>query len=147
MSSIANGLCLLVGLQKTDEKKDIDAMVQKILKLRLFDRGEKKWHCNVTEINYEILSISQFTLCYKLKGNKLDFHMAMPGNLALQNYTYFLDTLRKHYDGTKIKDGAFGKQMEVEIVNDGPVTIQLEFPNSEKCAPLKSDELIEADEK
>lgn len=77
--------------------------VQKILKLRLFDHGEKKWHCNIIEMNYEILSISQFTLCYKLKGNKLDFHMAMPGNLALENYQYFLDTLRKHYNENKIK--------------------------------------------
>lgn len=77
--------------------------VQKILKLRFFDHDEKKWHCNVTEMNYEILSISQFTLCYKLKGNKLDFHMAMPGNLALENYQYFLNTLRKHYNENKIK--------------------------------------------
>lgn len=77
--------------------------VQKILKLRLFDNGEKKWHCNVTDMNYEILSISQFTLCYKLKGNKLDFHMAMPSDLAMQSYQYFLNTLRKYHDGSKIK--------------------------------------------
>jgi len=77
--------------------------VQKILKLRLFDCNEKKWDCNVTDMNYEILSISQFTLCYKLKGNKLDFHMAMPGHLAQKNYQYFLDTLRKHYQESKIK--------------------------------------------
>lgn len=54
-------------------------------------------------MNYEILSISQFTLCYKLKGNKLDFHMAMPGDIARQNYDYFLDTLRKNYNESKIK--------------------------------------------
>jgi len=77
--------------------------VQKILKLRLFNQDEKKWHCNVMDMNYEILSISQFTLCYKLKGNKLDFHMAMPGNLAMQNYQYFLETLRKNYKLSKIK--------------------------------------------
>lgn len=77
--------------------------MQKILKLRLFDQGDKKWHSNVTEMNYEILSISQFTLCYKLKGNKLDFHMAMPGDLAQQSYQYFLETLRKHYGEDKIK--------------------------------------------
>lgn len=55
------------------------------------------------DMNYEILSISQFTLCYKLKGNKLDFHLAMPGNIALQNYRYFLDSLRTHYNESKIK--------------------------------------------
>lgn len=81
----------------------ISLRVQKILKLRLFDHDKKKWHCNVTEMNYEILSISQFTLCYKLKGNKLDFHMAMPGNLAQHYYQYFLDTLRTHYNENKIK--------------------------------------------
>lgn len=77
--------------------------IQKILKLRLFDQNDKKWHCNVIDMNYEILSISQFTLCYKLKGTKLDFHNAMPGNLARQNYQYFLDTLCKHYCESKIK--------------------------------------------
>ncbi|VVC41799.1 D-Tyr tRNAtyr deacylase-like domain,D-aminoacyl-tRNA deacylase DTD [Cinara cedri] len=139
INSISKGLCLLVGFQKTDGKNDVDAMVQKILKLRLFDDGEKKWHCNVSDMNYEILSISQFTLCYKLKGNKLDFHMAMPGDLALQNYQYFLNSLRKHYDESKVKDGAFGKNMEVEIVNDGPVTVQLEFPNPEHRSKEKSN--------
>ncbi|XP_025192371.1 D-aminoacyl-tRNA deacylase isoform X2 [Melanaphis sacchari] len=119
--------------------------VQKILKLRLFNQDEKKWHCNVMDMNYEILSISQFTLCYKLKGNKLDFHMAMPSGLAMQNYQYFLDTLRKHYNPNKIKDGAFGEMMEVEIVNDGPVTVQLEFPNPEKCTDGKSDKLGDMD--
>lgn len=81
--------------------------MQKILKLRLFEHDEKKWHCNVTDLGYEILSISQFTLCYKLKGNKLDFHMAMPGNLAQQSYQYFLNTLRKHYDESKVKGKNF----------------------------------------
>lgn len=85
--------------------------VQKILKLRLFDHNEKKWHCNVTDMNYEILSISQFTLCYKLKGNKLDFQMAMPGHLAQQNYEYFLDTLRKHYNESKVK----GKKIKIKF--------------------------------
>lgn len=143
VNSITKGLCLLVGLQKTDEKKDIDAMVQKILKLRLFDQDEKKWHCNVMDMSYEILSISQFTLCYKLKGNKLDFHMTMPGNIALEKYQYFLETLRKNYNPSKIKDGAFGEMMEVEIVNDGPVTVQLEFPNPEKCLVGKSENVNE----
>ncbi|XP_026810677.1 D-aminoacyl-tRNA deacylase [Rhopalosiphum maidis] len=145
VNSITKGLCLLVGLQKTDQKNDIDDMVQKILKLRLFNQDEKKWHCNVMDMSYEILSISQFTLCYKLKGNKLDFHMAMPGGLALQNYQYFLETLRKHYNPSKIKDGAFGEMMEVEIVNDGPVTVQLEFPNPEKFLDGKSEKLGDMD--
>ncbi|XP_022172431.1 D-tyrosyl-tRNA(Tyr) deacylase [Myzus persicae] len=145
VNSITKGLCLLVGLQKTDEKTDIDAMVQKILKLRIFDQDEKKWHCNVVDMSYEILSISQFTLCYKLKGNKLDFHMAMPGNLARQNYQYFLETLHKHYNPDKVKDGSFGEKMEVELVNDGPVTVQLEFPNPEKSVDGKSVKLGDED--
>lgn len=83
--------------------------IQKILKLRIFDDGEKKWHFNVIDMKYEILSISQFTLCYKLKGNKLDFHMAMPGDLALQSYQYFLNTLYKLYDESKIKGNIINK--------------------------------------
>lgn len=85
--------------------------VQKILKLRLFNKDDKKWHSNVVDMNYEILSISQFTLCYKLKGTKLDFHNAMPGNLARENYQYFLDTLRKHYSESKVK----GKDIIITI--------------------------------
>ncbi|XP_050520368.1 D-aminoacyl-tRNA deacylase-like isoform X2 [Daktulosphaira vitifoliae] len=126
VNSIKNGLCLLVGLHKFDQRTDIDYMVQKILKLRLFDDEGKKWHANVVDMGYEILSISQFTLCYKLKGNKLDFHQAMPGDNARQNYQYFLDSLKNFYSETKIKDGVFGGKMEVEILNDGPVTVQLE---------------------
>ncbi|XP_050520364.1 D-aminoacyl-tRNA deacylase-like isoform X2 [Daktulosphaira vitifoliae] len=141
VNSIKNGLCLLVGLHKFDQRTDIDymlvslinlisifncKMVQKILKLRLFDDEGKKWHANVVDMGYEILSISQFTLCYKLKGNKLDFHQAMPGDNARQNYQYFLDSLKNFYSETKIKDGVFGGKMEVEILNDGPVTVQLE---------------------
>ncbi|XP_050433936.1 D-aminoacyl-tRNA deacylase [Adelges cooleyi] len=138
VNSITKGLCLLVGLHKSDQQSDINYMVQKILKLRLFDKDEKKWHSSVVDMGYEILSISQFTLCYKLKGNKLDFHYAMPGDAARQNYQYFLESLKKSYDETKIKDGVFGGKMEVEIVNDGPVTVQLE--TSEKTISEQSRE-------
>lgn len=65
------------------------------------------------DMSYEILSISQFTLCYKLKGNKLDFHTAMPGSLALQNYQYFLETMCKHYNPSKIKGKEYLSKFKV----------------------------------
>lgn len=101
--------------------------VNKILKLRLFDNGEKKWHYSVSDMSYEILSISQFTLCYKLKGNKLDFHMTMPGNLAQESYQYFLNTLRKSYDESKIKGKTLKKLLYLDYKSFDGLIFKLEI--------------------
>ena len=79
-------------------------------------------------MNFEILCISQFTLYYKLKGNKPDFHHAMSGDKAKEMYDLLLETLGKEYNADKIKDGVFGAMMNVQIFNDGPVTIEIESP-------------------
>lgn len=73
--------------------------------------------------------MSQFTLYHRLKGNKPDFHYAMQGVPAEELYNKFLDGLRSKYESDKIKDGKFGAMMQVHIVNDGPVTVELESPN------------------
>lgn len=75
---------------------------------------------------YEILCVSQFTLCGRLKGNKPDFSKAMPPLQAKAMYEKLLDRLKKDYDADKIKDGVFGALMEVSIQNSGPVTITLD---------------------
>lgn len=86
---------------------------------------------SVKDQQLEILSISQFTLYYKLKGNKPDFHHAMSGERANFLYNKLLDKLRTDYDPSRIKDGVFGAMMEVSIQNYGPVTIEIESPKSE----------------
>lgn len=84
---------------------------------------------SVKDQQLEILCISQFTLYYKLKGNKPDFHHAMSGEKAKEMYDKLLQKLGADYgDPTKIKDGVFGAMMEVQINNSGPVTIEIESP-------------------
>lgn len=78
--------------------------------------------------------MSQFTLYHRLKGNKPDFHYAMQGEAAQELYNKFLDTLRIKYEADKIKDGKFGAYMQVHIVNDGPVTLELESKRENKTA-------------
>ncbi|KAJ1978505.1 D-tyrosyl-tRNA(Tyr) deacylase [Dimargaris xerosporica] len=127
ISSIGKGLCVLIGITHEDEAKDIDYMVRKVLNLRLFDdETGKMWRKSAKDLGLEILSVSQFTLYAKAKGNKPDFHCAMPGSASKDYYHTFLEQLRAAYDPTKIKDGEFGAMMSVNIVNDGPVTIQLD---------------------
>uniref|UniRef100_A0A7N5JFV3 D-aminoacyl-tRNA deacylase 1 n=1 Tax=Ailuropoda melanoleuca TaxID=9646 RepID=A0A7N5JFV3_AILME len=103
--------------------------VRKILNLRVFeDESGKHWAKSVMDKQYEVLCISQFTLQCVLKGNKPDFHLAMPTEQAESFYNSFLEQLRKTYRPELIKDGTFGAYMQVHIQNDGPVTIELESP-------------------
>lgn len=100
--------------------------VRKILNLRLFEHEGKRWSKSVLDEQLEILCVSQFTLYHRLKGNKPDFHYAMQGVAAEELYNKFLDSLRAKYEANKIKNGKFGAYMQVHIVNDGPVTVELE---------------------
>lgn len=82
--------------------------------------------------DFEVLCVSQFTLCHKLKGNKLDFHDAMKGEESKGFYTDFVDELRLKYKPEKIKDGVFGAHMVINICNDGPVTVELNSKKEEE---------------
>ncbi|XP_012696413.1 D-aminoacyl-tRNA deacylase 1 [Clupea harengus] len=131
ISSIGKGLCVLLGISTEDTQKDVDYMVRKILNLRVFeDDGGRPWSKSVMERELEVLCVSQFTLQCVLKGNKPDFHRAMPAELAQPFYSAMLERLREAYTPERIKDGQFGGYMQVHIQNDGPVTIQLESPSS-----------------
>ncbi|XP_065845053.1 D-aminoacyl-tRNA deacylase 1-like isoform X2 [Oscarella lobularis] len=126
------GLCVLVGISRNDTAQDVEYIVRKVLNLRVFDNGDKRWSKSVTECGYEVLCVSQFTLQAVLKGNKPDFHLAMGSEESKPFYEEFLAKMRKSYEAEKIKDGAFGAYMQVHIQNDGPVTIELESPASIK---------------
>lgn len=107
--------------------------IKKILNVRFFDDDKgKRWSKNVVDKDYEILCVSQFTLCYSLKGNKLDFHHAMKADESEQFYGQFLEKLRTKYKPELIKDGKFGAYMQVDICNDGPVTIDITSEKDEK---------------
>lgn len=104
------------------------------MKLRLFESGDRQWASNVVDLNYEILSVSQFTLygsCSKgiisllyILGAKPDFHASMKTEDAREMYSKFLSKLKETHP--KVQDGEFGAMMQVELVNDGPVTIILD---------------------
>lgn len=138
VSSIGRGLCVLVGLKDTDTQEDLAWMANKLLKFRLFeDSGERRWARGVQEAGLELLCVSQFTLYCQLKGNKPDYRHAMAGEKAKEFYGLFINKLKKDYEHDKIKDGVFGAMMQVNIVNDGPVTITLDSPE-QTCKQGKS---------
>ncbi|KAI9025879.1 D-tyrosyl-tRNA deacylase [Phycomyces nitens] len=129
VGSIQKGICVLVGIATDDVEKDVDYMVNKILNVRVFDDQATgaMWKAGAKQAGLEILCVSQFTLQGQTtKGNKPDFHRAMRTDDAKSMYELFLSKLGKAYDPAKIKDGKFGEMMSVEIINDGPVTLELD---------------------
>ncbi|XP_073334072.1 D-aminoacyl-tRNA deacylase 1 [Pagrus major] len=129
ISSVGRGLCILLGISVEDTQRDADYIVRKILNLRLFeDENGRAWSKSVMEKDFEVLCVSQFTLQCILKGNKPDFHSAMPAELAQPFYNSILESMRSAYKPELIKDGEFGAYMQVHIQNDGPVTIELTSP-------------------
>ncbi|XP_025074189.1 D-aminoacyl-tRNA deacylase 1 isoform X2 [Pogonomyrmex barbatus] len=133
VSSIGNGLCVLIGMKRDDGVADMKYIVRKILNTRIFDDKDKKWSASVVDKKYEILCVSQFTLYHVLKGNKLDFHRAMPAQESEPFYMNFLAELRKAYNPELVKDGKFGAMMEVCIQNSGPVTLEIESSTKLTC--------------
>nr|CDS32048.1 D tyrosyl tRNA(Tyr) deacylase [Hymenolepis microstoma] len=129
VSEIGRGLMVLVGISHDDEEKDLVYMARKIVNLRIFDDQvkQKRWDKSIKDVGGEILCVSQFTLHSKLKGNKLDFHHAMAPPSSQSVYESFLAKVRAEFkDPDRVKDGAFGKMMDVSLVNEGPVTITLD---------------------
>ncbi|KAM7540861.1 hypothetical protein Aperf_G00000021421 [Anoplocephala perfoliata] len=133
VSEIGRGLLVLVGLSRDDEEKDLVYMARKIANIRLFEDPvkQKRWDKSVKDIGGEILCVSQFTLHSQLKGNTLDFHLAMSSTASRTVYESFLSKVREQFkDPDRVKDGAFGEMMDVSLVNDGPVTITLDSRKS-----------------
>ncbi|XP_057342045.1 D-aminoacyl-tRNA deacylase 1 isoform X1 [Microplitis mediator] len=129
ISSIGNGLCVLIGIKSDDTIADAEYIAEKILKLKIFDGATgKRWASSVMDKDFEVLCISQFTLYHIMKGNKLDFHRAMSTSSAESFYKHFLSELKQKYNPERIKDGKFGAMMNVQIENNGPVTLEIESP-------------------
>lgn len=122
VGKIQKGLMLLIGVDETDENEDTDWLVKKILDVRVFSDDAGKMNHSVKEINGEILCISQFTLIsdYK-KGNRPSYIKAAKPDKAIPLFEYFKAELKK--SGLKIESGIFGADMQVSLINDGPVTL------------------------
>jgi D-tyrosyl-tRNA(Tyr) deacylase len=127
IGKIGRGLNLLVAIASTDTDTELDWMTRKCLELRLFpnDQGGDKWENSVTDIQGELLVISQFTLYGDCrKGKRPSFSDSAPPDIAENLYNKFVEKLRQ--SGLKVETGKFGAMMTVEIENDGPVTLLLE---------------------
>ncbi|KIY50767.1 D-tyrosyl-tRNA deacylase [Fistulina hepatica ATCC 64428] len=130
ISQISKGLMVLIGIGTDDTMTDANIIINKILNVRLFSDPKdesKSWKSSVKDLNGEILCVSQFTLfANTTKGNKPDFHRAMPAEPSKELYNAFLKKLSESYDPQKIRDGRFGAMMSVSICNEGPVTITID---------------------
>eukprot|EP00250_Pteridium_aquilinum_P006282 c16231_g1_i1 orf=319-786(-) len=133
ISQIGPGVLVLVGILEGDTDLDAYYICRKALNMRIFtnEQSGKAWDQSVMQRNYEVLLVSQFTLYGIMKGNKPDFHVAMAPQLAKPFYESLVERFRKAYIGDRVKDGLFGAMMQVHLVNDGPVTIQLDSVKSD----------------
>ncbi|KAF2008061.1 D-tyrosyl-tRNA deacylase-like protein [Amniculicola lignicola CBS 123094] len=131
VSQIGKGLLVFAAISKDDTDKDVESMADKILKAKLFDDDDKdppaRWKRGVADVEGEVLCVSQFTLLATVKkGNKPDFHNSASGLKAKTLYTAFFRQVQRLYQPEKVKDGIFAAMMDVALVNDGPVTIQID---------------------
>lgn len=122
---IGRGFCLLVGFTHADTPAAVDWMAEKVAGLRLFADAEDKMNLALAEVGGAVLVVSQFTLYGDArKGRRPSFVDAARPETAIPLYEAFVAALRAH--GLEVATGAFGAMMDVELVNDGPVTLWLE---------------------
>ena len=126
VGKIDKGFLVLLGIKSTDTKKEADYLVRKLINLRVFTDENDKMNLALKDVNGELLIISQFTLygdCKK-SGNRPSFSDAAKPDIAIPLYEYFVDECKKQI--SKVETGIFGAHMEVQLLNDGPVTIIIE---------------------
>jgi D-tyrosyl-tRNA(Tyr) deacylase len=123
--AIGPGLCVLLGVAQGDSTAAADRLAEKIAKLRIFADGEGKFDRSIVDVGGAALVVSQFTLLGDTaKGNRPSFTAAAPPGEAEPLYERFCEALRDR--GIHVETGIFGAKMQVELVNDGPVTIILD---------------------
>jgi len=126
VSEIKNGYLLFVGLTHTDTLVEVNYLAKKIANLRIFEDENGKLNKSIIDMNFNILSISQFTLyANTLKGNRPSFTSSMEPINAKKLYLKLSEILNEDYNITTL-NGVFGEYMDISLINDGPVTILLE---------------------
>ena len=125
VARIDNGLLLLLGIQKRDNKEDAQKLLLKILKYRIFADLEGKMNKSLSDVSGGLLIVSQFTLAADTrKGLRPSFSSAAPPDSAEDLYNYFLALAKKSHPS--VQNGQFGATMDVTLTNDGPVTFMLQ---------------------
>lgn len=130
-STIGKGMLVLLGIESEDRQEDIDWICGKIARLRIFDDEQGVMNLSVTDVNGEILVVSQFTLhASTKKGNRPSYIRAASPEVAIPMYEQFVSKLKSE-TGLQVLTGEFGAMMKVGLVNDGPVTIIIDSRNRE----------------
>ena len=125
VGKIGQGFLVLLGVGLEDTIETADFLVQKLIKLRVFEDEKGKMNLALKDINGELLIVSQFTLYADCNsGNRPSFTNSAKPDKANELYEYFIDKCKK--ENIKVESGKFGADMNVELLNDGPVTILLE---------------------
>ena len=130
-SAIQQGFLILLGIGEDDSEYDIEWLVKKVVNLRVFDDEQGIMNKSILDVNGEILVVSQFTLMasYK-KGNRPSYIRAAGHEISIPLYQQFCERLSAQL-GKEVGTGEFGADMQVKLVNDGPVTICMDTHNKE----------------
>ena len=130
-SKIGKGMLILVGIEESDEKEDIEWLCKKVVNLRIFDDENGVMNRSILDDGGDIIVVSQFTLhASTKKGNRPSYIRAARPETAIPRYEEFCTTLSSML-GKPIGIGEFGADMKVELLNDGPVTIWIDSKNKE----------------
>lgn len=130
-ASIQAGLLILLGIEAADDVEDIEWLIHKIVNLRIFNDEEGIMNRSVLDVDGDILVVSQFTLhASTKKGNRPSYIKAAKPDVSIPLYEKFCDELSEKTN-KKIATGTFGADMQVSLVNDGPVTIWIDSKNRE----------------
>ncbi|WP_295149966.1 D-aminoacyl-tRNA deacylase [uncultured Peptoniphilus sp.] len=125
ISKIDKGIMLLLGIEVNDDEKDLEYIVKKVSKLRIFDDEDGVMNKSLLDYDLEILVVSQFTLYGDArKGNRPSYIRSAKFNEGIILYEKFIEEMKKL--GIKVSVGEYGADMDVELINDGPVTILLD---------------------
>ncbi len=125
VGQIGRGILVLAGFRKSDEPESIKKLTDKTVNLRIFEDNQSKMNLSVLDIKGELLVISQFTLYANCKkGRRPSFDLSMPPDEANKFYEMLIDEFKR--TGLKVERGIFGAKMQIELTNDGPVTISLD---------------------
>lgn len=125
VGKIDKGFMVLIGISQEDNKEIADKMIRKLINLRVFTDKNDKMNLNINSVNGELLLVSQFTLYANCKeGNRPAFIEAAKPDLANELYEYIISECKNKVN--IVQSGIFGAKMEVDLVNDGPVTIILD---------------------
>ncbi len=130
-ATINKGLLVFIGIEDVDNNEDVEWLSKKIVNLRIFDDDNKVPNLSLTTIDGDILLVSQFTLhAVVKKGNRPGYIKASKPEIAIPIYNSFITALEKEL-GKEIFTGTFGADMQVALINDGPVTIWIDTKNKE----------------